>query len=78
MIISEGEKFHVVMRRMYEGQLQRHFVGRADAVAGAVVRATGYVFIYDETKARYIKKDSQRTTLFDLSESGYIVNFIPD
>lgn len=76
-MISKGEKFHVVMRRMYETQLQRHFVGQVDAVEGAIVRATGYVFIYDESKVQYIKKKSQRTTLLDLAESGYIVNFIP-
>jgi len=36
------------------------FIGPADAVTGAVVRATGYVFIYDEMKAQYIKKISKR------------------
>jgi hypothetical protein len=65
------------MRRSYESQLQRHFVGQVDAADGAVVRATGYVFIYDDDKAQYIKKDEPRTTILDLAESGYIVNFIP-
>ena len=65
------------MRRKYDGQLQRHFAGQVDAVDGATVRATGYVFIYDDDKAQYVKKESQRTTILDLAESGYIVNFIP-
>jgi len=77
MIIKQGEKFHIVMRRNYEAQIQRHFVGAADEVDGAIVRSTGYVFIYDEMKAQYIKKKTPRTTILDLSESGYIVNIIP-
>ncbi|MDH3338135.1 MAG: hypothetical protein OER22_04025 [Gammaproteobacteria bacterium] len=77
MVVDQGEKFHVIMRRNYEGQVKRHFIGQADAVTGAVVRATGYVFIYDEMKAQYIKKKSKRTTIMDLAGSGYIVNFMP-
>ena len=65
------------MRRMYESQLQRHFVGEVDAAVGGVVRATGYIFIYDEDKAQYIKKQAPRTAIFNLAESGYIVNMIP-
>lgn len=76
-IISQGEKIHVVMRRSYEGQVRRHFVGQAEAVSGAIVRATGYVFIYDEMKAQYIRKDASRTTIMNLAGSGYIVNMVP-
>ena len=65
------------MRRSYDGQLQRHFVGQVDSADGAIVRATGYVFIYDDNKAQYIKKPPQRTTILNLAESGYFVNLIP-
>ena len=77
MIINEGEKFHVAMRRMYEGQLQRHFAGQVEKASGAIVRAVGYFFIYDESKAQYIKKKIQRITILNLAESGYIVSLIP-
>lgn len=77
MIVNVDEKFHVVMRRHYENQVQRHFIGKVDAVMGAIVRATGYAFIYDEMKAQYVKKDVPRTTIMNLAESGYIVNVIP-
>lgn len=77
MLVNQGEKFHVVMRRNYESQIQRHFVGQADAVSGAIVRTTGLLFIYDETKAQYIKKKAPRTTIMNLAGSGYIVSLIP-
>lgn len=66
MIITQGEKFHVVMRRTYENQVRRHFIGQVDVAVDAVVRATGYVFIYDESKAQYIKNAAQRTTVMNL------------
>jgi len=77
VLINVDEKFHVVMRRHYENQVQRHFIAKVDAVMGAIVRATGYAFIYDDTKAQYIKKDVPRTTIMNLAESGYIANIIP-
>lgn len=77
MVIETGEKIHVIMRRMFESQVRRHFVGKILAVDGTNVRANGYVFIYDDRSARYERKNTLRTTILDLSESGYIVNVIP-
>jgi hypothetical protein len=77
VVIEKGEKIHVIMRRLIESAVQRHFAGEVVEAEGATVRATGYVFIYDETKAQYIKKVAPRTTIFDLAESGYIVNLLP-
>ena len=65
------------MRRLYDSQLQRHFAGQVDSADGVIVRATGYVFIYDDKKAQYIKKTPQRTTILNLAESGCFVNLIP-
>jgi hypothetical protein len=77
LIIEKGEKIHVVMRRIFESQVQRHFAGAVGEVEGAIVRAVGYVFIYDLMKAQYTKKAEMRTTILDLSQSGYIVNVLP-
>ncbi len=77
MVIQPGEKVHVIMRRMYESQVRRHFVGVIKAVDGANVRASGYVFIYDDRTAQYVRKQTPRTTVLNLAESGYIVNVIP-
>lgn len=77
MIIDKGEKIHVIMRRNFEGQVQRHFAGEVVAVEGAVARVQGIVFIYDEMKAQYVKKTKKRTTILSLAESGYIVNVLP-
>ena len=77
MLIKSGEKIHVIMRRAFETQVRRHFVGEVVAAEGAQARITGYVFIYDERSAHYVRKNSKRTTIIDLASSGYIVNVIP-
>lgn len=77
MIVNEGEKVHVIMRRFFDEAVRRHFVGEVMAADGAVVRLQGYVFIHDPTTIQYIRKPEQRTTVVDLADSGYVVNFIP-
>lgn len=77
MLIEPGEKIHVIMRRTFESQVRRHIAGEVVAASGAEVRVTGYVFVYDERSAQYVRKNTRRTTILDLGSSGYIVNIIP-
>jgi hypothetical protein len=78
MIINIGEKLHIVIRRNFEGDLRRHFVGEVEAFTGPVVRLLGYTIIFDKTKNVFVKSRGVRLTIMDLAESGYIVNFIPE
>ena len=78
MLIETGEKIHVIMRRTFESQVRRHIAGEVVAASGAEVRVTGYVFVYDEKSAQYVRKSPMRTTILDLSSSGYIVNVLPE
>ena len=54
MIISVGEKLHIILRRQFEGDVRRHFLGTVEAHEGAVIRAKGYTFIYNRAKTRFI------------------------
>ena len=44
MIVSKGEKVHVIMRRFFDEAVRRHFVGEIKEADGAIVRLEGYVF----------------------------------
>jgi hypothetical protein len=55
MVIDKGEKVHIVTRRRFEGDLQRHFVGEVLEAQGAVVRIEGYAFIWDRTRNEFTK-----------------------
>ncbi|MDH4049242.1 MAG: hypothetical protein OEW68_14850 [Gammaproteobacteria bacterium] len=76
MIISTGEKVHLTYRAMFENSTRRHFLGEVMAAEGAVCRLKGYAFVHDPKSGGYVKRPEQRTTIVDLSESGYIVNVI--
>jgi hypothetical protein len=76
MIVSKGEKLHIVYRRHFDSEMRRHFIGEIIEAKDAVVRLKGNAIIYDNSKNAYAKKPETRTTIIDLAASGYIVNII--
>lgn len=76
MLIEIGEKVHIVTRRLFDESIRRHFVGEVVAADGVVARMEGYTFIYDAKKNQYIKAPGKQISIYDLSESAYIVNVI--
>ena len=77
MVVEVGERIHIMARRRFEQDVRRHFVGTVIASDGTVVRMEGYTFVFDAHKDNFIKRPEKRTRIFDLSDSGYIVNIIP-
>ena len=77
MLIEIGEKVHVIIRRTFETDLRRHFIGEVIAVTGSCARVKGFFMVFDRNKNSFIKKPNQRLTILDLSSSGYWVNIIP-
>jgi len=77
MVVEIGEKIHIMARRRFEQDIRRHFVGTVVTSDGTVVRMEGYTFVFDSHKDNFIKRPEKRTRIFDLSDSGYIVNIIP-
>lgn len=77
MLIEIGEKVHIITRRLFDENVRRHFAGEVVAAEGVVVRTEGFTFIYDAKANAYLKAPERQISIFDLSESGYIVNIIP-
>ena len=76
MIIEKGNKVHVIYRSLYENSTRRHFIGEVVAAEGSLCRLEGYVFVLDTELDVFKKKAEKRITIFDLAESGYVVNVI--
>lgn len=76
MIVSKGEKVHVVYRALYENSTRRHFLGEVVQSEGAICRIEGYVFVFDKKSEIYIRKNEKRITIIDLAESGHVTNII--
>ena len=77
MVVEIGEKIYIMTQRRFEQDIRRHFVGTVLTSDGSVVRKEGYTFVFDSNKDNYDKRPEKRTRIFDLSDSGYIVNIIP-
>ena len=77
MLIEISEKVHVVVRRTFETDLRRHFIGEIKVANDSIARIEGYFMVFDKSKNTFIKKPNLRVTIMDLSSSGYWVTIIP-
>ena len=77
MVLKEGEKVHIISRRLFENDLRRHFVGEVRAVSEVAVRLEGYVYVFDAGDVRYVKRSERRVRIFGLADSGSIINVLP-
>ena len=77
MVIGEGDKVHVITRRLFPEDVRRHFAGEVKAVDGALVRVEGYVFVFDNARNEWSKRPEKRLRILSLADSGHIVKVIP-
>ena len=77
MVLNIGEKVHIMVRRAFEGDIRRHFVGEIKEVGDNTVRVEGYAFIFDESSNEYVRKAEIRTRIFSLIDARVIINVIP-
>ena len=76
VVLAPGEKVHVIVRRLFDEDVRRHFVGEVLAVTGNRVRAEGYVFVYHDGRAEYERKPEKRVRVLSLA-TPLTVNVIP-
>lgn len=74
--VSPGERVHVITRRLFEGDLRRHFVGECTKVTENAIRLEGYAFIYDSEKNVYERRPEKRTRIFSLSDGNLIITVL--
>ena len=77
-MVSKGEKILVITRRLFDGDLRRHFVGEVQATSSAVARVQGYAFVFDETTKQFVRHDELRTRIIPLIDALLVVIVLPD
>ncbi|MCA9403422.1 MAG: hypothetical protein KC897_06550 [Candidatus Omnitrophica bacterium] len=77
MILEKGEKIHVITRRLFDGDLRRHFIGEVKAASDWAARVEGYVFVYDSGISQFARREELRTRIISISDFGQIINVIP-
>jgi hypothetical protein len=76
MILEPGEKLHIVERRFFSDDVQRHVVGEVLACTEQVVRLQGYIWVFDVTDGRFIRKPEKRERIIPL-HGRLTINVIP-
>ncbi len=77
MVLKVGEKIHVIIRRRWENDIQRHFVGEVTEAAENVARVKGYVFVFNPATNEYVKRPELRDRTVSLTDSGNLINIFP-
>ena len=78
MLLAEGDKVHVINRRRFENDTRRRFVGEVTAVTESAVRAEGYVFVWDSSRAEFTKRPDLRTRILSLTDADNNLCVLPD
>lgn len=78
MILKPGEKIHIVTRRLFEGDVRRHFAGEVKDANERTARLEGYVFVFDSGRNEFVRKNEKRIKLVTIGDSGYVMNVIPE
>ncbi|MBI4026460.1 MAG: hypothetical protein HY360_15855 [Verrucomicrobia bacterium] len=77
MILSKGEKIHVIHRRLFEKDIGRHFVGMVEEYEHGVARVAGYVYTVDHNSYKFVRRPGVRTRVISLASGELLVNVIP-
>jgi hypothetical protein len=77
MIVEKGDKLHIITRRLFDGDLRRHFVGEVEEVSGDLVLLTGFAFIFNPNTNDYVRMPVRRRRIIGLVSSGLVINVMP-
>jgi hypothetical protein len=76
-IAKPGESVHLIERRLFLGDVRRHFVGVIEAGTDRALRVKGHLFVYDSGSSQFLKKPELRTRIVPL-DNRVIINVLPE
>lgn len=77
MVCEKSEKIHIIVRRNFESDLRRHFVGEVVAMDGALAKVIGYTFVLDIATGQFVRRSDKRIRIIGLDHPGNIINVLP-
>jgi hypothetical protein len=77
MLISKGEKIHVVHRRLFEKDTRKHFVGEVEAFEHGILRAVGNVYVIEDVKENVFRRKPEPRTRIIRVDGSVFVNVLP-
>jgi hypothetical protein len=76
MILEQGEKVHIVERRLFADDIRRHVAGEVLRCTERAIRLSGYVWVFDVTNGQFVRKPERRERLVCLGER-LSINVLP-
>jgi hypothetical protein len=76
-LVKPGERVHLIERRLFPGDVRRHFLGEVEACDERALRVRGHLFVYDSGSNRFLRKSEIRTRLVPL-DNRVIFNVLPE
>ncbi len=75
-MFEKGEKIHAVERHYFPNDVRRHFCGEVLDSSEHLIRAIGYVWVFNTGTNQFIKKPEKRERILCLGDR-LTVNVIP-
>lgn len=72
-----GEAVHVIERRIFSGDVRRHFVGEIETCTDRALRVKGHLFVYDSGTNAFMRKPEFRKRIIPL-DNRVIINLLPE
>jgi hypothetical protein len=76
MILEQGEKVHIVERRYFTDDVRRHLVGEVIRCTEQAIRLEGYVWVFDVSNGRFVRKPDKRERIVCFGER-LTINILP-
>jgi hypothetical protein len=76
MLLKIGEIIHIMVRRAFETDLRRHFIGEIMEVGDSAVRVVGYAFVLDKALNQYVRRPDRRIRIFSLTAGKNTINVL--
>ena len=76
MVLNSDDKIHVIIRRRFDTDLRRHFIGEVNDATETVVRVSGYVFVLDMKTNLFVRRLQLRTRIVSLVDAGKITKIL--
>jgi hypothetical protein len=73
--LEAGDKVHVIERRLFDGDVRRHFVGEVEGTDVMAMRVAGFVFVHDTISS--IRGAEMRTRIIPIRSRGFAINVMP-
>ncbi len=76
-MIEQGEKVYIVLRKLFEADKTRQFVGEVLEASDTVMKVHGYTFVHDSFTNEFVKREDIRTRIISMVDAANIIIIIP-